>query len=41
MHDIREILTANRVVPVVVLDRVEDTAPLCEALLQGGIQAIK
>ena len=27
--------------PVVVLDRVEDTAPLCEALLQGGIHAIE
>ena len=41
MDDIRDILNANRVVPVVVLDRVEDTAPLCEALLQGGIQAIE
>jgi 2-dehydro-3-deoxyphosphogluconate aldolase / (4S)-4-hydroxy-2-oxoglutarate aldolase len=41
MGDIRDILNANRVVPVVVLDRVEDTAPLCEALLQGGIQAIE
>jgi 2-dehydro-3-deoxyphosphogluconate aldolase/(4S)-4-hydroxy-2-oxoglutarate aldolase len=41
MNDIRDILNANRVVPVVVLDRVEDTAPLCEALLQGGIQAIE
>ena len=41
MNDIRDILNANRVVPVVVLDRVEDTAPLCEALLQGGIQVIE
>ena len=41
MNDIRDILNANRVVPVVDLDRVEDTAPLCEALLQGGIQAIE
>lgn len=41
MDDIRDILNANRVVPVVVLDRVEDTAPLCEALLQGGIQVIE
>ena len=41
MNNIQEILNANRVVPVVVLDRVEDTAPLCEALLQGGIQAIE
>ena len=31
MNNIQEILNANRVVPVVVLDRVEDTAPLCEA----------
>lgn len=41
MSDIRDILSANRVVPVVVLDRVEDTAPLCEALLAGGIGAIE
>ncbi|MDP6895914.1 MAG: bifunctional 4-hydroxy-2-oxoglutarate aldolase/2-dehydro-3-deoxy-phosphogluconate aldolase [Rhodospirillales bacterium] len=41
MDDIRDILNANRVVPVVVLDRIEDTTPLCEALLQGGIQAIE
>ena len=41
MDDIRDILNANRVMPVVVLDRVQDTAPLCEALLQGGIQAIE
>ena len=41
MDDIRDILSANRVVPVVVLDRVQDTAPLCEALLQGGIHAIE
>ena len=41
MNDIRDILNANRVVPVVDLDRVEDTAPLCEALLQGGIQVIE
>ena len=41
MDDIRDILNSNRVVPVVVLDRVEDTAPLCEALLQGGIQVIE
>ena len=41
MDDIRDILNANRVVPVVVLNRLQDTAPLCEALLQGGIQAIE
>ena len=41
MNDIKDILNANRVVPVVILDRVQDTAPLCEALLQGGIQAIE
>lgn len=41
MGDIRDILNANRIVPVVVLDRVEDIVPLCEALLQGGIQAIE
>ena len=41
MDDIRDILNSNPIVPVVILDRVEDTAPLCEALLQGGIQAIE
>ena len=41
MSDIRTILNANRVVPVVVLERLEDTAPLCEALLAGGIRAIE
>ena len=41
MSYIGNILSVNRVVPVVVLDRVQDTAPLCEALLQGGIQVIE
>ena len=41
MDDIRGILNSNRIMPVVVMDRVEDTAPLCEALLQGGIQTIE
>ncbi|MEK9726216.1 MAG: keto-deoxy-phosphogluconate aldolase, partial [Rhodospirillaceae bacterium] len=38
---LRDILSANRVVPVVVLERIEDTAPLCAALLDGGIRAIE
>lgn len=41
MTDIRDILTANPIVPVVVLDRAEDTAPLCEALMAGGVTAIE
>ncbi len=41
MKNIRDILSANSVIPVVVLERVEDTAPLCEALLEGGIRAIE
>jgi len=41
MGTIRNILSANRVIPVVTLDRIEDTIPVCEALLEGGILAIE
>ena len=37
MTDIREILAASPVMPVIVLDRVEDAAPLAHALVSGGI----
>ena len=41
MNNIRKILAANRVVPVVVLEREEDILPLCESLLGGGIKIIE
>lgn len=41
MSTIRDILSANRVIPVVALDRIEDTIPICEALLEGGISIIE
>jgi 2-dehydro-3-deoxyphosphogluconate aldolase / (4S)-4-hydroxy-2-oxoglutarate aldolase len=39
--DIRPILRAAPVVPVVTLDRVEDAVPMAEALVAGGIPAIE
>ena len=41
MNNIRKILAANRVVPVVVLEHEEDIFPLCESLLGGGIKIIE
>lgn len=41
MGDIGKILSANQIIPVVVLERLEDTVPLCEALLNGGLKAIE
>ena len=41
MNNIRKILAANRVVPVVVLEHEEDILPLCESLLGGGIKIIE
>ena len=41
MRRIRDILRTNPVVPVVTLDRIEDTAPVCEALIEGGITVIE
>ena len=41
MRDIKDILSEIRLVPVVVLEKVEYTKPLCAALLEGGITVIE
>ena len=41
MPDIRSILELGPVLPVVVIDRADDAAPLAEALLAGGITALE
>ena len=41
MTPIREILAASPVMPVIVLDRVEDAVPLAEALVSGGIRVLE
>ena len=41
MIPIREILAASPVMPVIVLDRVEDAVPLAEALVSGGIRVLE
>ena len=41
MNTIKGILSGNRVVPVVTLERTEDIVPICEALLEGGITVIE
>ncbi len=41
MDNIRVILSTNRVIPVVLLKHEDDLAPLCEALLDGGIKIIE
>jgi 2-dehydro-3-deoxyphosphogluconate aldolase/(4S)-4-hydroxy-2-oxoglutarate aldolase len=41
MTAIREILAASPVMPVIVLDRVEDAVPLAEALVKGGIRVLE
>ena len=41
MSRIREILSASPVMPVIVLDRVEDAVPLAEALVSGGIRVLE
>lgn len=38
---IRDILAASPVMPVIVLDRVEDAAPLARALVTGGIRVLE
>ena len=34
-------ITAKRIVPVIVLDKVEDAEPLAEALLEGGLDIME
>lgn len=41
MTTIAEILAASPVMPVIVLDRVEDAVPLAEALIGGGIRVLE
>ena len=41
MSRIREILVASPVIPVIVLDRVDDAIPLAEALVGGGIRVLE
>lgn len=41
MTHIREILAASPVMPVIVLDRVDDAVPLAEALVCGGIRVLE
>ena len=41
MTAIRDILTASPVMPVIVLDRIEDAVPLAEALVSGGIRVLE
>ena len=41
MIPIREILAASPVMPVIVLDRVDDAVPLAEALVSGGIRVLE
>ena len=41
MSRIREILAASPVMPVIVLDRVDDAVPLAEALVSGGIRVLE
>jgi 2-dehydro-3-deoxyphosphogluconate aldolase / (4S)-4-hydroxy-2-oxoglutarate aldolase len=39
--DIRHILAASPVMPVIVLDKVEDAVPLAKALVAGGIRVLE
>lgn len=41
MTSIAEIMRASPVMPVLVLDRVEDAVPLAEALISGGISVLE
>jgi DNA-binding NarL/FixJ family response regulator len=41
MTFIRDILSASPVMPVIVLDRVDDAVPLAEALVSGGIRVLE
>ena len=41
MTSIAEIMAASPVMPVIVLDRVDDAVPLAEALMSGGIRVLE
>lgn len=37
----RDLLTGNAVIPVIVIDRVEDAVPLAKALIAGGLNVLE
>lgn len=39
--NVREIMRACRVMPVIVIDRLEDAVPLAEALVAGGVKVLE
>lgn len=41
MTGVDHLLKGHRFVPIVVIHDVEHTAPLCEALLEGGVQVVE
>lgn len=41
MNTIADILATNPVMPVIVLERVEDAIPLAEALVSGGVRVLE
>ncbi len=41
MSALRTILSENRLIPVLVIERPEDTAPMCEAILAGGLRVVE
>ena len=41
VHNTRELATHGPVIPVIVLQRVEDALPLAEALLAGGVRVLE
>ena len=41
MMDMNSLLSGNRLLPVVIIDHVEDTVPLCEAILEGGLGTVE
>ena len=41
MIDIDEVFSASPVMPVIVLDRVEDAVPLARALVAGGVRVLE
>jgi 2-dehydro-3-deoxyphosphogluconate aldolase/(4S)-4-hydroxy-2-oxoglutarate aldolase len=38
---VRDVLSAAPVVPVLVIDRLEDAVPLCRALVEGGLRVLE
>lgn len=41
MIELNSLFSGNRLIPVVIIERVEDTAPLCEAILEGGLDVVE